>query len=176
MQYLMRDIHLEITRAIWHSHKSDIGQREMLAAVTHQTLREDHPSHDEILWIVSEAGYLSGKRNDFVHTPMAYLHDERGVSLIPHPFEAEERRIHRLEKIMSTDGASHHLRNDYYALGNYAREISAWLGRREQDSNPPLPQRPILLAAKLLGDDRQTTRRRSSARQKPQPRSSRPKV
>lgn len=170
-QVLLREIHPERTRAIWHSHKSDSGQRDMLAALAHETLVANHPILLGMLWAIQRAGKLAGLRNDFAHTPMSFSNDAAGERLAPHGTEAPERRIERVNKIAMARAASH-VRDDFYALGNYARALAEWLNRPDQYEQPPLPHRPSLRALALLEGDDQKNHRPNRSKPSRQRRSS----
>ena len=171
---LLRDVHPERARAIWHSHKSDAGQRDMLAALAHETLVADHPVLMGMLWAIKQAGSLAGLRNDFAHTPMSFSNEAAGERLAPHAAEAPERRIERVNKIAMTRAAPH-VRDDFYALGNYARALAEWMKRPDQYGQPPLPRRPPLRAIVLLGDDVQKNHHPSPSKRSRPHRSSPPK-
>lgn len=58
----------DIPRAIWHSAKSDSGQREMLRAAARARLTKDSECLSELLWLLGEVDQLAAFRNDAFHT------------------------------------------------------------------------------------------------------------
>jgi hypothetical protein len=79
----------KIAFAVWHSVRSDLAQREMLiAAVNSKFPAAANPKHDtkertELLWLTTEAGRLSHKRNDALHVPFYFLIHADHIELLP---------------------------------------------------------------------------------------------
>ena len=57
-----------LTRAIWHSHKSESGARFMFRAAAVAKITGDAPCLEELNWLVGEVDQIAAHRNDATHT------------------------------------------------------------------------------------------------------------
>jgi hypothetical protein len=152
-------------RAIWHTFVSDSAARDMVKNVVEASYVKSTPFFKEFTWVYNETGYLSGRRNDFIHTPMAFIVEEG--RLIPNLRDGPERRVLRLDR-PDIRRIARALRVDLRQLAFYAFHL-ATIGLTPQK---PSLHRPILRVKTLYGDDGQTPRRRNSPKPTRQRRSS----
>lgn len=155
-------------KAMWFSFKSDAAAREMLGAVIDAQLNPESEFYRETKWALHVANFLTGRRNDFVHTPMAFnISTNR---LIPNPFAAPDARLERLNRQDIAKFAKT-LRDDFNALSFYVGHIVDLMTRRE-----PLHQtffdRPVLLTVPPPQAAKQSSHRPNRAKQRHRHRSS----
>lgn len=142
---LVRELHPEIARAIWHSHRSDSAQRSLLKQVAREILVPTHTVLADILWVADRVDQLSKVRNDFAHTPMVVVKTEDGFRLAPDPSASNPKSQARMDSVSRSEESAR-AKADLVAMGSYARALTAWLERPNQLSQPALPNRPALQA------------------------------
>jgi hypothetical protein len=159
---------------IWHSQKSDDGQRSLLAATARIKLAKQQRLLKQLLWVIESAGRLAAYRNDAIHTPFMAEKIRGRWKLVPEPFTGHLPRVQRLttaghEKLFRL------LRGDLLALSSYAGRI--WREIRIPGLLGPLPRKPALQSLRLVQAQKsghnKTPRRQSRAKRPPPPRSSR---
>jgi hypothetical protein len=86
------ELDYSIGMAIWHSLKSDKGQRDILDGATRAAARSNdwvqmHPSAESgVLYITKKVQSLSDKRNDAIHAPCHALPGLDEFEITPIPF------------------------------------------------------------------------------------------
>jgi hypothetical protein len=134
---------------IWHSFKSDAAQREMLEAVAASELPAKSRELRALRWVCKEAAYLSGRRNDFVHTASMRLADKNeGIRHVVDMWSARPDRLQRFRAVPPAR-LSRALERDMRLLSAYADCLGADM-LLHASSKPPLPRRPRLQVASLL--------------------------
>lgn len=128
-----------IPDAIWYSHKSDRGQRDMIAALVNlRAMGHDIPEEcrDEITWLLGQVNSLEDMRNDALHSPMF----NSGNDVFP-IHELGHKRAKKLAKkdILFEFGWFY---DSAVVLREYAAELSWYLPRKRLSE--PLPERPSL--------------------------------
>lgn len=125
--------------AVWHSSKSDRGQRDMLRALIDlDAVGYDLNSknREEVRWILGQVNTLEDLRNDAIHSPMLNAPDRPGgVGVMAHEFGHQ-----RAKKLANKDLVREF--NWFYdsvvVLNNYAADIAWSLTPR----SAPFPERP----------------------------------
>jgi hypothetical protein len=132
-----------LARDLWHTIKSDDGQRSLLKAAILQS--DDHNTRrgKALLWALNQAGTLSGYRNDAIHTAFQAVH--RGKGMTPGVW-ADPKRVERLNK-HGYKRLFTLLRGDLAALSVYVGAI--WMDMMF-DERVPLPRRPRLQLPPLI--------------------------
>jgi hypothetical protein len=75
-----------ILGAIWHSQQSDRNQRRMLRAAVEAGAFSEWPiqlpkkAESDILWLIKEADSLSGRRDEALHSPVAFANTQKSDS------------------------------------------------------------------------------------------------
>lgn len=154
-------------RSIWHSFRSDSGQRNMLSALvlTHlQTFANDpedtkkrqfHHALEELVLMLKEVDHISKFRNDVTHTLWTKEHqveiDYENYSL-PKAVPDTERgdlRGKKMEKRLQgkdTKLVFRTLANYSFELAQYCRFIDTWLSMwDDSETFPDKPKRPSIL-------------------------------
>jgi hypothetical protein len=156
-----------IANPIWHSIKSDLAQREMLASASRAAMRrlekyrKDHQErykikvYEEIIFAINQINEHSHKRNDIIHSPITFLCD----------FGKDEHEA--VISDQTQDPRSKKLRNvelyQYISWCNYfADTMSAHLHALILSLNlqNPLPHRPKLLPLSQFPTRKQAPRRK----------------
>lgn len=142
-----------LAHALWHSIKSDNGQRMMPKEVVKVKFQNPQTSfRTAIFWAVSALDALGTYRNDAAHVEIIAGHSE----IIP-GMSSKHSSQDRLEK----SPLSQHwqlMRGDLYAIVNYLDGIYLGLW---QGFPRPLSRRPKLLFANITSDKTQNQRRRT---------------
>jgi hypothetical protein len=149
-----------LAHALWHTVQSDKTQREMVAAVVKEKIR-DQSNREAILWAISALNDLATYRNDAAHVPIMTGHPD----IYPN-YSAKPGSVERWEK---SPIAEHWrmLRGDLYALANYLQGVCFALGI---NAPRPLSRRPRLLLARATDprthDRRRLAKKRARERQR----------
>jgi hypothetical protein len=134
--------------AIWHSIKSDSGQREILMAVIAASDASDKIK-EEMKWLSNEIGTLSALRNAAIHTAFEYSAVDQST---PPTLKPDRSWGNPRNKLVGKD-----LEQLFYEFGEYCYElsqftrslISIWGGL--DDPFPVRPSRPPSLRTDLHG-------------------------
>ncbi len=138
-----------VLAAIWHSHASDSGQRNMLLESAHCRYWNDPVHYKRIKWIIQMADKMSSYRNLAAHLAMEIHDDTSGGRAFLLPDRLSAKRAANVRAMWIKAPAMKKdfwalLADDLYVLQQYARIVffaTTPLGRRV-----PLPRKPRLLS------------------------------
>lgn len=136
----------KLARAMWHSLRSDDAQRALLLAATKAALDTDRPLIKSLVWAINSAGRLAEFRNDVVHTPFAFIPDERRWKMMPNIDAGPPRRVEKLERV-GYSKLFKLLLGDLIQMRVYTETILVNLSSNKKYS---MPHRPRLKSALLV--------------------------
>lgn len=126
---------------LWHTSKTDRGQREMLAAMVKHTNKLGGVYRNAIMWAIGRLGELSEYRNNAAHVEMRHYYDVAVIGASAKHSAAIDLKNSPIDK--------HHrdLVGDLFALGNYLFDIEVDLLMGEA---LPSSRRPRLKLARSV--------------------------
>ena len=159
--------HGNIGYALWHSQKSDSGQRDLLRAAADEKFSRNKLILRRIRWALNTAGQLSALRNDAAHMATAWTVGKSPPEIVPNPTATAPVRYKRITSHEDFEKLLTHLRGDLIALAHFTFALNAIV--LIPDFGYPLPRRPRLRAIQSQTLERMTSRRgKRKARQRRQ--------
>lgn len=127
-----------IGHVIWTSVSSERTQRDILLNVLKWGYEPRVTMKRQIVWSLGIANKLSLYRNDMIHSPTSFLHDEDGLRTMPSHFGTPINRLIRLSDT-NTNQLLACLRDDLIDLSEYT--VTVWrIGHGTQSG--PSPRKP----------------------------------
>jgi hypothetical protein len=107
----------EVPKAIWHSSKSDLAQREMILAASGERFKRDAIKRTDIACLIGQIGALSNGRNDAIHAPFGAITDTQGTKIVAlgFPISMSNRSIKLQNKDLAEDFKRQRIRIDQFA-------------------------------------------------------------
>jgi hypothetical protein len=137
---LLQSKNPDIGEAIWHTVKSDRGQREMLMNLLPVAringLKISLPFQKDIKDVLNSIMKLENDRNDAIHSPMAIWIEAEGFAIKPNTL-SNNPRARNLEgkNLMQTFGYVTHCAGLY---GRYLNKVQAKIINKDE----PFPKKP----------------------------------
>ena len=156
--------------SMWHSQRSDAGQRDLLKAIADDKFAGDKMMLRRIQWSLKTAGMLSSLRNDAAHMATAWTANRDNPTIIPDAMATAPVRFRRIHSHDDFEKLLSHLRGDLVVLAHFVYMLNAVI--LLPNGQYPLPRKPKLLSIQAPPMGRKKTRRgKGKAPQRP-PRSS----
>lgn len=133
--------------ALWHTLRSDRGQRDLLEAALKSRLedeewREKYPrAKEDIGWLLTECNNLANRRNDAVHAPCTMGIKSGQLEIVPFSFYRNPRAQALKGKQILQEFAWYEATAD--TLKNFAVSLGA-VFRSDRRSWPETPKLPTL--------------------------------
>ena len=140
---------------LWHTAKTDRGQRDMLEVVVRHSKTLNQTYRRNILWSIASLNELAQFRNEAAHTDMIWYYDR----LVPNL----GTKAHVMERLLETPFEKNWrpLRGDLIALSTYLGLIDLSLAA---GSTWPLTRKPQLQLARSTSVRTQTQRRHAKTK------------
>jgi hypothetical protein len=139
----------DVAMAIWNSHKSDLGQREMLNAATAKRFAPKSFEFQEIEWLLCKIKPHSGKRNAAIHGPLDVYSiisgNDKTIAVFPDLISKSELAYDLSEKPHLL-WEFHRCRVFTELLSEHARSLWGHVSFRGWETGAPFPDRPVELS------------------------------
>ena len=110
-------------QAIWHSHRSDKAQRDMLLAVALSDGQLPKKFQANVKWLVERANELAIQRNDAIHTPVKFANFQGGLVVpIPQAISGRKQAVERMQQLPLA-GTWRAVRGDLLILADFCNAI-----------------------------------------------------
>jgi hypothetical protein len=133
---------MKISMSVWHSHRTDRGQREMLLAAAEAALKRKSRAFKSLSWACAKFRVLSEFRNDIVHSDWSIWvggtsKDRNTISW--EPFTTPQSRGERLKQEFRLTKSLERAITDMYRISDYLFGLWGYLL-----AQAALPKRPRL--------------------------------
>jgi len=114
---------LSKAQAVWHSHRNDKAQRDLLLAVALSDSDLPKKLQMNLKWLVDRTNELASQRNDAIHTPVKFANFQDGLVIpIPQAFSGRKQAVQRMQQLPLA-GTWRAIRGDLLVLADFCNAI-----------------------------------------------------